>query len=328
MVLFYSRVYDIISLMTDEKIYDLVIIGGGPAGAAAAVYAARKQLHSAIVVSEWGGQSQVSETIYNWIGTKELSGSELANNLKDHALSYQGEFLDSFDGQKVTKVSKESEGIFTVETDTGSKLKTKSVLAASGSSRKKLQAENADMYEHKGITYCASCDGPMFSGMDVIVVGGGNAGLESALQLSAYCKTVTIIHRNPEFKADKITVEKALAIPNIKAVMNADIKRVDGEKFVKSLTYQDKISGEEVTLETGGIFVEIGQIPNSDFLKDVVEMTPHGNIVVDPMNQRTNVLGIWSAGDITNGRYHQNNIAAGDAVKALEDIYTFIHTGK
>ncbi len=312
--------------MSENKVYDLVIIGGGPAGAAATVYAARKQLHSAIIVSEWGGQSQVSETIYNWIGTKEISGSKLATDLKDHALSYVGEYLDSYDNQKVTNIEKSEENMFTVTTDAGNTLKTKSVLIASGSSRKKLNAINADMYEHKGITYCATCDGPMFSGMDVIVVGGGNAGIESALQLSAYCKTVTIIHKNAEFKADKITVEKALAKENITSVMNAEILRVDGEKFVKSLTYKDKSTGEEKTLEIGGVFVEIGQIPNTDFIKDVVELNHSGNIVVDPVDQRTNIPGIWAAGDVTNGKFHQNNIAAGDAVKAIEDIYTFIQT--
>ncbi len=312
--------------MSEEKIYDLVIIGGGPAGAAATVYAARKQLSTAIIVSEWGGQSQVSETIYNWIGTKEIAGHKLASDLKDHALSYVGEFLDAYNGELVTKILK-NENVFSITTDKNTTLKSKSVLVASGSSRRKLAAENADKYEHKGITYCASCDGPVFSGQDVLVIGGGNAGIESALQLSAYCKNVTIIHRGPEFKADKITVEKALEKENITAIMNADILRVDGEMFVNSLTYKDKLTGEEHTIPTGGIFVEVGQIPNTDFVKEIVPLNETGNIIVDPMNQRSNVLGIWAAGDVTNGRYHQNNIAAGDAVKALEDIYQFIQTG-
>lgn len=313
--------------MNENKIYDLVIIGGGPAGAAATVYAVRKQLQTAIIVSEWGGQSQVSETIYNWIGTKEIAGHKLASDLKDHALSYVGPFLDSIEGEKVTSITKNSDNTFTVVTDSSKSFNTKSVLIASGSNRRKLSAENADKFEHKGITYCASCDGPVFSGQDVLVIGGGNAGIESALQLSAYCKNVTIIHRNAEFKADKITVEKALEKQNIKAIMNADIMRVDGEMFVNSLTYKDKISGEIITIPIGGIFVEVGQIPNTDFVKDTVELTPTNNVITNPMNQRTNTLGIWAAGDVTNGLYHQNNIAAGDAVKAVEDIYQYIQTG-
>lgn len=309
-------------------VYDLVIIGGGPAGAAAAVYAARKLLKTAIVVYEWGGQSQVSELIYNWIGTPEISGRDLAVNLKNHALSYVGPYLDSFEGEKVNLVSKTSDNIFSVTTDKGRVLSTRSVLIAAGSSRRKLLAENADKYEHKGITYCATCDGPIFSGQDVLVIGGGNAGFESALQLAAYCKSVTIIHKNESFKADPITVEKALAKENIKPILNAEILRVDGEMFVNSLTYRDKTTNEEITLPTGGIFVEIGQIPNTDFAKDIVTLTPGGTVVTDPMTQRTNTLGIWAAGDCTNGLYHQNNIAAGDAVKAIEDIYKYISTGK
>lgn len=308
-----------------DTIYDLVIIGGGPAGAAAAVYAARKQLKSAIVVAEWGGQSQVSELIFNWIGTKEIPGNKLAQDLKDHALSYTGPYLDSFDGQKVNLITKTDSG-FAVSTDKNTILNTKSVLIAAGSSRRKLLAENADKYEHKGITYCATCDGPVFSGQDVLVIGGGNAGFESALQLAAYCKSVTIIHKNESFKADAITVEKALAKPNIKSILNAEILRVDGEMFVQSLTYRDKTTGEEITLPTGGIFVEVGQIPNTDFAKDITELTPGGTVVVNPMNQRATTLGIWAAGDCTNGLYHQNNIAAGDAVKAIEDIYKYIQT--
>lgn len=310
--------------MSESKVYDLVVIGGGPAGAAAVVYAARKQLNTAVITGEWGGQSQVSETIYNWIGTKEIAGHKLATDLRDHALSYVGEFLDAYTGEYVSKIEKVGDN-FSITTDKNT-LHAKSILVCSGSSRRKLPAENADKYEHKGITYCASCDGPVFSGQDVLVIGGGNAGIESALQLSAYCKSVTIIHRGPEFKADEITVEKALAKENISAIMNADIIRVDGEMFVNSLTYKDKLTGEEHTIPTGGIFVEVGQIPNTDFVKDFVPLNQTNNIIVDPMNQRSQITGIWAAGDVTNGLYHQNNIAAGDAVKALEDIYVYIKT--
>ncbi len=311
----------------NEQVYDLVIIGGGPAGAAGAVYAARKQLKTAIVAYEWGGQSQVSETIFNWIGTNEISGTDLAKNLRAHALSYIGPYLDSIEGQKITNIIKNEKGYFILTTDNSTQITTKTVLIASGSSRRKLVAENADKYEHKGITYCASCDGPVFAGQDVIVIGGGNAGFESALQLSAYCKNVTIMHRNSGFKADAITVEHTFSKPNIKPILNADIVRVDGEMFVNSLTYKDKVTGEEHTIPTGGIFVEIGQIPNTDFAKDIVMLTSNNTVIVNPINQRTETAGIWAAGDCTNGLYHQNNIAAGDAVKAIEDIYIFIQTG-
>lgn len=314
--------------------YDLIILGGGPAGTAAAVYAARKQLKTAIITAEFGGQSTVSELIYNWIGTPEISGADLGKNLKAHTLYYKGPFLDIIDGEKITKVTKENKNI-TATSESGKSYETKSLLIATGSGRRKLDAVNADLFEHKGITYCASCDGPLFADQDVLVIGGGNAGFESAAQLLAYCKSVTLIHRSDTFRADEITIKKIKENPKFKIITNADILRVDGLpaqtgelQFVGSLTYKDKISGEEHTIPTTGIFVEVGQIPNTDFVKDVVTIDEFNKIVVDPMTQMSSTPGIWAAGDCTNGRYHQNNIAAGDAVKALEDIYIWLQKNK
>jgi len=310
--------------------YDLIILGGGPAGVAAAVYAARKQLKTLIITSEFGGQSTVSTLIYNWIGSTEISGIDLASNLKKHALYYKGPFLDTAEGEVASALSSSGEPkkIFTIKTNTGKEYTTRSLLVATGSGRRKLEAINADKYEHKGITYCASCDGPLYEGQDVLVIGGGNAGFESSLQLLAYCKSVTLIHRSKEFRADEITVKRTLSNPKFKAILNADIKRVDGEQFVSSLTYVDKETTEKYTLPTTGIFVEVGQIPNTDFMKGIVEIDEFNKIKVDPMTQMTSVPGIWAAGDCTNGKYHQNNIAAGDAVKALEDAYIWIHKNK
>jgi len=307
--------------------YDLIILGGGPAGASASVYSARKQLKSAIITSDFGGQSIVSEKIYNWIGSPEISGAELASNLKKHVFSYKGPFLDIIEGEKIKEVEKIID-VFLVRTESGKTFESKSIIIATGSSRKKLEAINTDIFEHKGITYCASCDGPLFSDQDVIVIGGGNAGFETSAQLLSYCKSVTMIIRGDNFRADEITVSKILENPKFKIIKNADILKVEGEQFVKSLTYKDKIEGVEKTIETSGIFVEIGQIPNIDFVKDLVEIDEFGKIVVDPMTQMTSVAGIWAAGDCTNGKYHQNNIATGDAVKALEDAYLWIHKNK
>ncbi|MBK5215325.1 MAG: FAD-dependent oxidoreductase [Candidatus Pacebacteria bacterium] len=307
--------------------YDLIILGGGPGGTAAAVYAARKQLKAAIITSEFGGQSIVSEKIFNWIGTPEISGAELGDSFKKHILYYKGPFLDVIEGEKIIEVIKQNES-FLIKSESGKTYETKSLIITTGSGRRKLEAINADIFEHKGITYCASCDGPMFSDQDVLVIGGGNAGFETAIQLLSYCKSVTLIHRSAKFRADSITVKKVLENPKFKAIINAEILRVDGEQFVKSLTYKDKISGEEITLPASGIFVEIGQTPNTDFIKNLVEIDQIGKVVVDPMTQMSTVPGIWAAGDCTNGKYHQNNIATGDAVKALEDAYIWIHKNK
>ena len=307
--------------------YDLIILGGGPAGTAAAVYAARKHLKTAIITGDFGGQSVVSDAIYNWIGTLEISGMELASNLKKHTLSYKGPFLDVIEGELIIDISK-TDDIIISTTESGKKYESKALLIATGSSRRKLKAINADIFENKGITYCASCDGPLFADQDVLVIGGGNAAFESASQLLAYCKSVTLIHRGAEFKADKITVTKIFENPKFKAITNAEIIRIDGEQFVNSLTYKDKKTNEEKTIQTTGIFVEIGQIPNTNFAKNIVEIDEFNKIVVDPMTQMTSMPGIWSAGDCTNGKYHQNNIAAGDAVKALEDAYLWIQNNK
>ena len=173
--------------------YDLIILGGGPAGSAAAIYGARKHLKTALITSEFGGQSMVSEVIYNWIGTPEISGMELVSSLKKHVLYYKGEHLDLIEGERIISITK-NDNIFTIKSETGKEFTSKTILVATGSGRRKLEAINADKYEHKGITYCASCDGPLYGDQDVLVIGGGNAAFETAAQLLAYCKSVTLIH--------------------------------------------------------------------------------------------------------------------------------------
>jgi alkyl hydroperoxide reductase subunit F len=303
-------------------LYDLIIIGGGPAGTAAAVYAARKQLKTLLILKEWGGQSVVSDDIQNWIGTPHIAGPKLAEALKNHVLEYKGDILSIAENESVTAISG-ADGDFTVTSDKNS-YTGKTVLIATGSSRKKLEVPGADQYENKGITYCASCDGPLFGGMDVVVVGGGNAGFESAAQLLAYCKSVTLLSRS-EPRADAITVEKLKARENFTLITNCIVKEVKGSTFVESITYTKSDTSEEVTLPVSAVFVEIGPIPATDFAKNVVDMTDIGTIKIDPWTQETSVKGIWAAGDCTNVLYHQNNIAAGDAVRALEDIYLHIH---
>ncbi len=307
--------------------YDLIIIGGGPAGSAAAVYAARKRLKTLFITSEWGGQSVVSEQIFNWVGSVSISGQELANNLKKHVLENTGalQTLEVKDGERVNMLTKNAD-VFSVKTESGEEFLTKTILITTGSGHRKLEVKGADRLEHKGLTYCASCDGPLFADMDVVVVGGGNAAFESAAQLLAYCKSVTLIHRSDTFRADEITVEKVLKNPKMKAVKNAEILEITGDKFVEGITYKDKITGKDTELKISGIFVEIGQIPNTNFVKDLVPLDEVGRIKINPLNQKTETAGIWAAGDCSNILYHQNNIAAGDAVRALEDIYLYIHT--
>lgn len=302
--------------------YDLVIIGGGPAGAAAAVYAARKQLKTVLITPEFGGQSVVSETIYNWIGTPEISGADLAKSLEKHVSAYEGPFLDIIKGEYVSTVTKSGE-LFTTKT-TSKSFESRTVLVTTGSVRRKLEIPGADTYENKGVVYCASCDGPLFSGQNVVVVGGGNAAFESAAQLAAYCTHVTIVHRSDHFKADAITVEKVSAMPNVTIKTFVEPTEIIGEVFVTGMKVKNTQDQSEELIPCGGVFVEIGQIPNTGYVKDLVETNEIGTIRIDPWTQATSCSGIWAAGDCTNIHYHQNNIAAGDAVKALEDIYLYL----
>lgn len=305
--------------------HDLIIIGGGPAGVSAGVYASRKQLKTLFITKEWGGQSTVSEDIQNWIGSPSISGSNLAKELQTHLDTYAEGHVDIVSNRLVSKLTKLETG-YEVVLDDDSTHQAKAVLIASGSQRRRLDVPKADEFEHKGVTYCASCDGPVFAGQDVVVIGGGNAGFETAAQLLAYAKSVTLLQRGPRFKADPVTVEKVLGHENMTGILNAQTKEVVGDKFVSGLMYTDTETGEDITLPITGIFVEIGMIPNTDFVEDVVDLDEYKRVKIDPWTQQTSAHNVWAAGDCTNVKYHQNNISAGDGVKALEDIYVNLRT--
>jgi alkyl hydroperoxide reductase subunit AhpF len=301
---------------------DLIIIGGGPAGVAAGVYAARKYLKTTLIAEEWGGQSIVSEGIENWIGTPKIPGADLAKNLKAHLDTVASDKVTIMN-DRVTKLEKVAGG-FMATTKSGKAASAKAVLIASGASRRKLNIIGAAEFENKGLTYCASCDGPLYADADVAVVGGGNAGFETALQLLAYCKSVTLLSRS-EPRADAITVEKALAYPNMKLLKNVEPTEISGSPFVSSLKYKDA-AGTMGELAVTGVFAEIGVLPNTDFAAGLVALDEVKRVKADARNQRTSVEGIWAAGDCTDELYHQNNIAAGDGVKALEDLYLWLKT--
>ena len=320
-------------------IYDLIIIGGGPAGVSAGVYAARKKLSTLLIAPEFGGQSVVSEGIENWIGTVKISGAELAANFKKHLEAYAADSVKIKEGEYVQDIKKQpleassgrmtKDDIFAVITDTG-EYQSKTVLVATGSTRRKLEIPGAAEFDNKGLTYCASCDGPLFAGQDVVVVGGGNAAFETAAQLLAYCKSVTLLNRTENIRADEITVTKLKLNPNFKIILNAVPTEIKGDKFVTGIVYEDAVTKEKQEIQAPGIFVEIGLIPTTSFAKNIMEnaggLNKIGQIPVDPRNQQTKIPGLWAAGDCTDGLYHQNNIASGDAVKALEDIYVTLHT--
>lgn len=300
----------------------MAIIGGGPAGVAAGVYAARKRLKTIFIADTFGGQSSDSVEIQNWIGTQKISGLDLAKALEAHLRAYAGDMVELAVGERATNLEQVPGG-FAVTTPKG-RHEARAVLVATGGSRRKLEVPGAKEFENKGVTYCASCDGPLFAGQDVVVVGGGNAGFETAAQLLAYAKSVTLMSRSDFSRADAKTTQAVMAHANFVGLQNTMPTEVKGAGFVSAVVAKNSQTGEVKEIPAAGVFVEIGMLPSTDFAKNLLKLDPLGRIVVDAKNQRTGVEGVWAAGDCTDELYHQNNIAAGDAVKALEDIYLWL----
>jgi len=301
--------------------YDLAVIGGGPAGIAAGVYASRKKINTILFAEDFGGQSSTSAKIENWIGTITISGQELAQNLENHLKAYSKDIVD-IKKERVKKVEQQGNNLFKITTNLQTYL-TKAIFIATGSSRKKLDCLGAEKFEGKGLVYCATCDGPMFTNKDVLVIGGGNAAFESASQLLAYAKSVTLINRSSKFRADEITVQKMSNLDKFNPILNAQILEIKGDNFIESIIYKNTKTNKEIEIPVEGVFVEIGSTPTTQFI-DFINKNEHEAIITDPMTQRTSTEGIWAAGDCTNGLYHQNNIAAGDGIKALENIHSWL----
>jgi len=304
-------------------LYDLIIIGGGPAGAAAAVYSARKKLKILLLTESFGGQSIVSDDIQNWIGEPHISGFDLAQKLEAHVRAYS-DAVEIKMPEKAVKVSEAGDN-FKVETDKGNFYESKTIILVAGARRKRLNVPGEDKFEGKGVAYCSTCDAPLFSDKKVAVIGGGNAGLEAVQDLFPYASEVYLIHRGEALKGDPATVAEAQKNPKLKEViLNANTKEILGESMVTGVRYEDAKTGENKTLKVDGVFVEIGSVPNSEMVKGLVDIDAFGQVVIDPKHGSTSHRGIFAAGDITDDPYKQNNISAGDAVKAALAAYNYL----
>ncbi|MFA6136384.1 MAG: FAD-dependent oxidoreductase [Candidatus Paceibacterota bacterium] len=301
--------------------YDLIIIGGGPSGVAAGIYASRKALKALLLTKDFGGQSINSASIENFIGFKSISGIDFAKNLEEHLRAQKG--IEIKDGVFVTSIKKDEQG-FKITDSQGNVFQSKTILITLGSSYKKLNIPGEKEFEGKGVFYCSICDAPLMKDKVVAVIGGGNSGLESAMDLVPYASKIFILEHSDKPKGDQVTLEKIVSSGKVELLTNSKTEKIEGEQFVNSLEYIDSKSGEKKRLEVSGIFVAIGYKPNTDLVKDLVKLDDYGRIVVDHRTYQTSCTGIWAAGDITDGLYNQINPAIGDAIKAVLNINDFL----
>lgn len=308
-----------IESLDKDLLYDILVIGGGPAGLNAALYAKRKGLDVGIISERTGGQLIDTSTIENYLGYESISGVELAEEFKKHVDSLKVPMAN----QAVKAVNlKNSTKEITLEDD--SVYKTKSVIIATGSKPRKLNIEGESKYTGRGVTYCAICDGPLFMEQDVIVAGGGNSAVESVLDLAKIANTVTLVHRS-QLRADKVLVDEMKKLDNVEVKLNTQILSVSGEMLMNKVEVLDKDNNEPYEIIAGGIFIEIGYLPNTSLFKDILKLNDKGEIVVDKYG-RTSVDGVYAAGDVTDIPYKQIVMAAGEGAKCALAINDYLKT--
>ncbi len=298
-----------------KDVFDMLIVGGGPAGAAAAVYAARKGIRTGIVAERFGGQTLDTMGIENYISVKETDGPKFAAALEAHVRAYE---VDIMNGQRVASLEAESEpgGLATVRLANGAALKSRSVILATGARWRNVNVPGEQEYKNKGVAYCPHCDGPLFKGKKVAVIGGGNSGVEAAIDLAGLVQHVTLIEFAEQLKADAVLVAKLKSLRNVTIHTHAQTTEItgDGQK-VNGLRYKDRTTGTEHSVELAGVFVQIGLVPNTEWLKGTVELSKYGEIVIDA-KCATNLPGVFAAGDVTTVPFKQIVIAAGEGSKA------------
>ena len=295
--------------------FEVLIIGGGPASAAAAVYAARKGIRTGVAAERMGGQVLDTVGIENFISIQKTEGPHFAAALERHVRDYE---VDMMNLQRATGLipAKEEGGLIEVTFENGASLKSRAVIVTTGARWRSMSVPGEEQYRNKGVTYCPHCDGPLFKGKHVAVIGGGNSGVEAAIDLAGVVSRVTVLEFAPELKADAVLQRKLHSLPNVTVITNAQTTEVTGDgNKVTGLNYTDRGTGEAQNVALEGIFVQIGLLPNTDWLKGTLELTRFGEVEVDS-HGRTNVPGVFAAGDCTTVPYKQIVIAAGDGAKA------------
>lgn len=295
-----------------DQVWDTVIIGGGPAGYNAALYTYRKGFKPLMILGDRGGQVSLTNEIENYLGYKEISGGDLVEKFHEHVADFK---IDILEGNYVEKIEREGK-LFKISLSTLETVTAKTVIIATGGEHRKLNVDGEERLNSRGLSYCAICDAPFFKERRVVVVGGGDSAVEAAIDLSKWATHVHIVHRST-FRAEKILMDRMLALDNVSYELGSVVTKIGGENVVEYLEIENKEKGTHVKMEVDGLFVEIGQDPRSELVKDLVELNDSQEIVVDRV-QMTNVPGLFAAGDVTNSPYKQIITSAAEgAVAAL-----------
>ena len=298
------------AILDDSQVYDLLVIGGGPAGMNAALYAKRKGLTTGIITKRIGGQLLNTSSVDNYLGISQVSGEELSEKYLSHLKELEVGILEE---AEVISVSKEA-NLFHTSLSDGRIFKSKTLLMATGSSPRKLQVPGEAEYSNRGVAYCAICDAPLFKGKDVIIAGGGNSAVEAAIDVAKFANHVTLVHRS-QLRADQILIDAMMSQANITIYIQTQIQQIVGDQKMTGIRVLDKVKNEERIIASDGIFIEIGNLPANNLVKDIVKLNERGEVIVDDKNM-TSLPGLFAAGDVTQIAYKQIVIAVADGAKA------------
>jgi thioredoxin-disulfide reductase len=303
-----------------DNIYDLIIVGGGPAGITAGIYAARQKLNTLLITKNFGGQiTRKAVPIENYPGFGTVSSLELIKRFEKHLRESPIKIiLDS-----ISKVKKDG-STFSLLTGSRKTLKSKAVIISSGADPRPLEVPGEKKFIGKGVSYCVACDGPLFSGKELVVAGGGNSAFEAALSLSNYAKKIYIIERSEKIRADKENQRRVKETKKIEVILGAVLKKIDGDNFVSSVSYLDSKSNKMINLSVSGIFVEIGSQPATAFVKGLVDFSDKDEIIINPNTLETKTPGLFSAGDVSNCPFKQIVVSAGEGAKAAMSVSSYL----
>lgn len=310
--------------LSDKKPFEVLVVGGGPAGAAAAIYTVRKGFSTGIAAERFGGQLTDTMGIENWISTPYTEGPKLTAQMEQHVGEYPVDVMTRVSAEKLIPASKPG-GLHEIKLATGASLKARSIILSTGARWRQLGVPGEERYRNKGVAYCPHCDGPLYKGKRVAVIGGGNSGVEAAIDLANIVGHVTLIEFDNALRADQVLQDKAASFANVEIITSAQTTEITGDgDTVSGLTYKDRETGDTRTIELDGVFVQIGLVPNTEWLAGSgIELSPHGEIVIDD-HAATNVPGIFAAGDVTTVPYKQIIIAAGEGAKAGLSAFDYL----